>query len=94
MDIQKLMPSVIVATSIILSVLVVAVMAAGQASEYTQMLADRNKYEAVDSCFKSANVESKSHVDESDKDIVINEPVREIYAYCLADKGIEISETE
>jgi len=62
--------------------------------KYSATLAQKAKYEAVDNCFKSAQVETKKYIKEEDKDLVIKEPVREIYAYCLRDKGLEVTELQ
>lgn len=67
---------------IVFSVALVAI--AGMAyMSYAQM--QRNQ--AVESCFTAATVESTRAGEGETRDIKITEPVKDIYKYCLEDKG-------
>lgn len=72
--------------------LLVGMLASRSASKYIDMQKTLAKYEAVDNCFKTAQVNSERFIEEEGKQLKISEPVRDIYAYCLADKGIAITE--
>ncbi len=43
--------------------------------------------QAVESCFRAGMVESVRNGEGDTKELKITEPVREIYTYCLQDKG-------
>lgn len=72
-------------------VLVVFGMALPELKTYLSLEKQRVVSAAVDSCFKSAEVKTTRTVAAEQKDLLITEPVREIYTYCLRDKGIEPS---
>lgn len=62
------------------------------ADKYLGLELAKARYQAVDSCFKTASVNTRRvDKDDNNKELNITEPVRDIYTYCMQDKGIEVT---
>lgn len=77
------------AIAMAISIMVVAGLAFIKTGEFVSLEKAKVQSAAVDNCFKSAQVETNRQVEEEKKVLKITEPVRDIYNYCLRDKGFE-----
>lgn len=84
--------AIILAAAIFASAVVLGLFTFLSVNSYNSVMTKKVQSEAVDNCFKSAQIESKRYIEEENKDLIIKEPVREIYTYCLRDKGLEVTE--
>lgn len=62
-------------------------------NQYLSVEAAKAQHQAVADCFNSARVES-FRVENDGRELRITEPVREIYSYCLQDKGLSVTEIQ
>ncbi len=70
-----------------LAALFVAVAIAATAGLAYTAAQQQMRNQAVESCFRAGMVESVREGEGETKELKITEPVREIYTYCLQDKG-------
>lgn len=76
-----------------LAVVAVAGLSLVGLNQYLTVEAAKAQHQAVAECFNSARVESL-RVEEDGRELRITEPVREIYSYCLQDKGLSVTEIQ
>jgi hypothetical protein len=88
---SKAISSFFFALAIVLSVGAVSASAYMSVSRYTEAMTKQAQYKAVDDCFKSAEVKTFRRDEADKKDLTITEPVKDIYTYCLKDKGIQLN---
>jgi hypothetical protein len=83
---QKFIPNLIIAGTVVASILIITIAALVQFSQYIQLQQNKTRYQAIDECLKASSMTTTHKSDE--REAQTNEPIRDVYNFCLQDKGI------
>ncbi|MFZ5376806.1 MAG: hypothetical protein ACOZAN_04045 [Patescibacteria group bacterium] len=83
---EKIIPAVITALGIIASVTVLSVIAFLGVNNYLKVEQQKARYQAVHDCLVASKIET--HHKSTDREAVTTEPIKDVYTYCLTDKGL------
>jgi len=89
-DTKKYMENIIKTVIIVVAILAIGAMAFLKTGDYLDYRRELSRFEAIDNCARASFMETK-HIS-GERESTTTEPIRDIYNYCLLDKGIVVGE--